>query len=91
MDKDWRFHRGEVECKRVNSHSESYSSCKAGNLRGPGGREWNDSEWDAVDLPHDYLSEATFGPDNLISHGYRERQNAWYRKSFLLDEALCRE
>ena len=88
LDFEWRFHRGDVMLASENSHAASYSGCKAGAVVGPAGKTWDDSDWRSVDLPHDYYAESDFAPENLHSHGYRSRDNAWYRKSFLLDESL---
>ena len=88
LDRSWRFHLGDIDLTVANSHSTSYASCKAGSVVGPGGRNWNERDWRRVDLPHDYFSESDFSADNLLSHGYRTRNNAWYRKSFLLDPSL---
>ena len=88
MDFDWKFHLGDVKMEIENSHRNSYESCKSGNVVGPGGKKFDDSDWRKVDLPHDYYAESDFSPENLHSHGYRTRNNAWYRKTFLLDESL---
>lgn len=88
MDFSWKFHLGEIDMAVVNSHSSSYASCKAGAQIGPGGKTWADWNWREVNLPHDYYSESDFLPENLISHGYRTRNNAWYRKTFILDDSL---
>ncbi|MBP3634240.1 MAG: DUF4982 domain-containing protein [Oscillospiraceae bacterium] len=88
MDLDWKFHRGEIERKGATSHSEAYGGCKAGGVMGPGGILYDDSNWRQVDLPHDFFAESGFSADNLISHGYRDRCNGWYRKTFRLPEEL---
>lgn len=88
MDFDWRFHLGDLKLEIENSHRNSYESCKSGNVIGAGGKKFDDRDWRRVDLPHDYLAESGFSPDNLHSHGYRTRNNAWYRKTFCLDESL---
>lgn len=88
MDLGWKFHRGEIAIKGASSHSESYTGCKAGGVAGPGGVTYDDSGWREVDLPHDYFAESGFSPDNLISHGYRDRCDGWYRKTFRLDPSL---
>ncbi len=88
LDYEWRFHRGDINMEATNSHADSYSRCKAGAVTGPAGKIWNDADWRSVDLPHDYYAESDFNENNLLSHGYRTRCNAWYRKSFLLDESL---
>ena len=89
LDYEWRFHRGDIDMEAKNSHADSYSRCKAGAVVGPAGKIWNDYDWRKVDLPHDYYAESDFNENNLLSHGYRDRCNAWYRKSFLLDESLA--
>ncbi len=88
MDFQWKFHRGEVDFKAGTSHNDSYSYSKAGGAVGPAGKIFNDADWRQVDLPHDFFTESTFSPDNLLSHGYRERCNGWYRKTFKLDSSL---
>lgn len=88
LDREWRFHLGDILKEGGNSHNQSYSSCKAGGQPGPGGNTWHDADWRVLDLPHDYFAESDFSADNLHSHGYRTRNNAWYRKSFVLDPDL---
>ena len=85
LDYAWKFHAGDIELEGSNTHAESYTSVKSGYVQGPGGKSWYDNDWRIVDLPHDYLTESGFSEDYLLSHGYRERKNAWYRKSFVLD------
>ncbi len=88
MDFQWRFHRGDVNFIEGNSHSDSYSKCKAGGVVGPAGISYSDEEWREIDLPHDFFSESEIAANNLISHGYRHRCNGWYRKTFKLDSSL---
>ena len=88
MDRSWRFHLGDVVYDIRNTHNTSYTIVKAGAAVGAAGRTWNDREWRKIDLPHDYYSESDFNEENLHSHGYRTRNNAWYRKTFLLDKEL---
>lgn len=89
MDPGWKFHRGEIVRKGAASHSEAYGGCKAGGIAGPGGLVYDDASWRLVDLPHDFFAESGFSPDNLISHGYRDRCSGWYRKTFRLPESLA--
>ncbi len=88
MDHAWKFHRGDIDTNKNNSHSADYAAAKAGNASGPAGKLWNDGEWREVELPHDYYAESEIAAENRHSHGYRSEDNAWYRKSFLLDESL---
>lgn len=87
LDFSWKFHRGDIEIPSELT-KDSYAICKSGAIVGPAGKNWDDSDWKTVNLPHDYFSESEFSPDNLQSHGYRTRDNAWYRKSFTLDSSL---
>ena len=84
LDKEWRFLPGEGEVEAQKTHSDSYNSSKAGQERGIPSLALDDSSWRVVNIPHDYFTETEFKPENLISHGYKTRHNAWYRKSFKL-------
>lgn len=86
LDGEWKFYLGEPEKFDFKSHSDSYSLCKTGGAKGPAGRNYNDESWQTVNLPHDYLAAADFAKDELLSHGFRVRRNAWYRKAFTLPE-----
>ena len=89
MDYSWKFHRGDIiRAVSKSSHSEDYGAVKAGKVTGPAGKYWIDNDWREVDLPHDYYAESEMHQDNRHSHGYRSEDNAWYRKTFLLDESL---
>ena len=89
MDMDWRFHLGDVVSEDARTHLAVYNSTKAGGAGGPATkRVFDDSEWQCVDLPHDYLTEAAFSPDAVGNHGYRLYENGWYRKTFTVDPAL---
>ncbi len=86
MDRSWKFHRGDIDLKIFHSHSIDYAAAKAGNATGAGGKDWNDTDWRVVDLPHDYYAESEMKAECRHSHGYRTEDNAWYRKRFLLPE-----
>ena len=46
---------------------------------------FDDSTWDSVDLPHDFVKLGTYSEDADAHHGYLPRDTAgWYRKSFTL-------
>ena len=92
MDKEWRFYLGDYsdEKTRANNHSAVYGGAKSGGLAGPGTKNaFDDSYWRQVDLPHDYIREADFSPDEVGNHGSRVKQNAWYRKTFAVDPSLA--
>ena len=87
MDLDWRFHIGDEVYSYNNSHAAAYGSSKSGRCGGMAGLEYADNDWKKVDLPHDYFTSQDIAPENSLPHGFRTRSNAWYRKSFLLDES----
>ena len=89
MDRDWKFHRGDIDAGVKSSHSSDYAASKAGNASGAAGRVWNESDWREVDLPHDYYAESEMLEDCRHSHGYRVEDNAWYRKNFMLPLELA--
>ncbi len=89
MDMAWRFYRGDLDIFEGSDHSTVYSRVKSGNQVGPARkRPFDDSDWQTVDLPHDYIRESAFSPDAVGVHGYKEKCNAWYRKTFTVDSAL---
>lgn len=87
LDRAWRFHLGDVPYKKYMWHDALYTVTKAASSKGAGRRDFDDSEWRIVDLPHDYVVEGAPTPDEPPSQGSLPRENAWYRRTFLLDEA----
>ena len=77
LDADWRFHRGDIP----------------GVLQDPPGREelfpssdflrpaYDDSSWQRVNVPHDYVIEGSFDPKADEAHGYLPVEPSWYRKT----------
>ena len=49
---------------------------------GPAAPDFNDSDWRAVHLPHDFVVEGTFTPKADASHGSLPTDVGWYRKTF---------
>ncbi len=88
MDKGWKFHRGHLEQPKPKGHHWVYKSVKAGAARGPAAFQYDDGNWRVVDLPHDYVVEGRFRQDmTLVSHGFLDRPEGWYRRQFLLPES----
>ncbi len=84
LDTQWKFHLGDIVSTQRNSHIDAYFSTKAGRQYNPASREWDDGEWPVVDVPHDYVVGAAFSSEEDLSHGYLTKNDAWYRKVFLL-------
>lgn len=87
MDTGWKFHRSDVELPPVLSKSLSYQLTKSERGYGPAAHDYLDWDWETVRLPHDYCVEETPDPRENECHGYLKRDNAWYRRSFRLEEA----
>lgn len=76
LDTDWKFHRGDV----------------SGVLQDPPGSQelvpttdflapaYDDSSWQKVSVPHDYIIEGAFDPKADEAHGYLPVEPGWYRK-----------
>lgn len=87
MDRAWRFHRGDIAYDKYMWHDALYSATKTASSKGAGRRDFDDSSWRIVDLPHDYVVEGTPTHKEPPSQGSLPRPNAWYRKTFRLDQA----
>jgi beta-galactosidase len=87
LDADWRFHRGDIPLPKVRGDSPTYESTKAGAARGAAAIKYDDSAWRGLDLPHDFVVEGPFDPDENPAQGYRPKGVAWYRKTLALDPA----
>lgn len=91
MDMDWRFCREDrLDSESSDtSHGAIYNSVKTGNAGGPATKKaYDDSEWEQVNLPHDYMRESEFSPEAIGNHGYHVMYNGWYRKTFAVDPSL---
>ncbi|MBQ1217364.1 MAG: hypothetical protein IIX85_05320, partial [Clostridia bacterium] len=66
MDREWKFSGGEVNLFQEDSHNVIYAQVKAGGAFGPARKKaYDDSAWQTVNLPHDYIREAEFSPDAI--------------------------
>ena len=99
FNKDWKFHLGHATdpAKDFNygtarlfaKTAENYGTCIT-----PG---FNDSSWQAVQLPHDWIVSLPFENSengDVKMHGYKpvgglypQNSIGWYRKNFFLSEA----
>ena len=48
---------------------------------------YDDSAWQKVNVPHDYIVEGTFDPKAEIQHGYLPVEPGWYRKTISIPAA----
>jgi len=87
FERGWLFHEGDIPVAPPQGHHETYLSVKAGNARGAAAVDFDDGDWAAVDLPHDWASFQPFVETANVSQGFRPRGIGWYRRRFRLDPA----
>ncbi|MGH7950556.1 MAG: beta-galactosidase GalA [Limisphaerales bacterium] len=81
LDFDWRFHRGDVP-GIAPDHSTNLDLSHLSPATDILGSGYNDSSWQKVNIPHDYIIEGTFDPkaEADSQHGCLPVEPAWYRK-----------
>ena len=99
MDRDWKFHLGDVPVSKP-----YWGWTKSGTWNQGGSRKkLDDSNWRCVNLPHDFVIEGTITPsfandfaedqpipemwsvgNTHTTRGSFKTNIAWYRKKFLL-------
>jgi len=84
LDFGWKFHLG-------NDLGLGENLAKAGSSTGPARKDFNDSGWRNIDLPHDWAIELPFDEKADGSHGFRalgagfpQNSVGWYRRTFAL-------
>lgn len=87
FDNGWRFHLGDIPFPVLITHNETYGNAKAGSASGAASPRFDDRDWRELNLPHDWVIEGSFNPNENVSQGYRARGIAWYRRNFKLSEA----
>ena len=96
LDSGWRFHFGHAnDSTRDFSFGRSGTFSKTGNFIAPGRSNYDDSDWKAVDLPHDWAVELPFQNDPALQsrgfypmgRNYPETSIGWYRRVFELPAA----
>src|SRR6266850_2463181 len=83
LDRDWRFHRGDIPGV-LPDHSTNLNLSPASALLGPA---YDDSSWQSVNIPHDYIVEGAFDPKSEKQHGYLPVEPGWYRKTISIPAA----
>jgi beta-galactosidase len=77
LDFDWRFHRGDIPGV-LPDHSTNGNLAPASEFLSPA---YNDSSWQKINVPHDYIVAGAFDPKADEAHGYLPVEPAWYRKA----------
>jgi beta-galactosidase len=73
LELGWRFHEGDIAAPAPAGHAETYLSAMAGNAIGAAAVLYDDSDWAAVRVPHDWAAAQPFVESANISQGSRPR------------------
>ena len=96
LDKGWKFAFGHAADpqKDFGCGTEYFNYLTKANSihnEGPYAQKFNDSLWQEVLIPHDWVSTLPYAPEASHSHGYKtvgwkypETSVGWYRKSFTI-------
>jgi len=101
FDKNWLFHKGDIENEFVSYKGLAYIGAKTERYhKGPAckdyfascdsyemNKEHKTETWERVDLPHDYVVGGVPKKENNCALGFLPYDNAWYRKTFFLSSA----
>ena len=97
LDKGWRFALGHAaDPKKDFGCGTEYFNylTKANSIHneGPYAAKFNDSTWQEVQIPHDWVTTLPYAPEASHSHGYKtvgwkypETSVGWYRKVLKID------
>lgn len=68
------------------NHEDVYSFSKGGAAKGPADASFDDTDWENVELPHDWVTKKPFVETASPNQGYKERGIGWYRIRFALSQ-----
>jgi beta-galactosidase len=77
LDFDWRFHPGDIPGVLLDYSTNQNLSPTSEFLSSA----YDDSSWQRVNVPHDYIVEGAFDPKADKQHGYLPVEPGWYRKT----------
>jgi beta-galactosidase len=83
LDCDWRFHRGDIPGVLLD-HSTNQNLSPASDFLDSA---YDDSSWQRVNVPHDYIVEGAFDPKAEKQHAYLPVEPGWYRKTISIPAA----
>ena len=74
LDRDWKFYNGDFELPETKTHTECYMAAKAGGAIGAASPDFDKSDWETVNLPHDWAVynefEEKWGDSPLVMQKY---------------------
>lgn len=87
LNKNWKFIEQDIcDLPKGRKHDDIYGYAKAGGAKGPAELCYDDSAWEDVILPHDWVTCHPFTLNAFPNQGYKKRGHGWYRLKFHLDE-----
>ncbi|ONI45416.1 hypothetical protein AN642_01575 [Epulopiscium sp. SCG-B10WGA-EpuloA2] len=86
MNTGYKFFEGDIGKDPIVTHQETYMMSKTVRGRGPESTSYYDADWQDVTLPHDFVINGKYSDKNNGPHGSLNRNNAWYRRYFKLEE-----
>ncbi|MDO5293855.1 MAG: beta-galactosidase GalA [bacterium] len=87
LNKGWKFTEQNLSVlPPTKNHDDVYGFSKGGAAKGPADASFDDSDWELVELPHDFVTKHEFTKEGSPNQGYKERGIAWYRMQFPLSE-----
>ncbi len=98
LDRNWRFAYGHAASDKLDfDFLRSRDLVKAGEARGAANPHFDDSNWQPINIPHDFVIDLPLdqsGDKELADHGFHsigpdhpESSVGWYRRSFDLTES----
>ncbi len=86
LNHGWKFIEKDISILPTGlQHNHVYGFAKAGAAKGPAAAIFDDSDWQSVVLPHDWVTKKAFTPEASPNHGYKQRGIGWYRLKFNLE------
>lgn len=87
LNRGWKFLCQDISVlPESRTHDAVYEYAKSGGARGPAMSGFDDSAWQPVTLPHDWVTQQEFRENAVTNHGSKERGIGWYRICFCLEE-----
>lgn len=81
---EWEFHLGELPTKRELTPSDYHIIAEAGGALHK--YDMDAVSWEAVSVPHDWLTHLTYNENASAMNGYKKLGVGWYRKRISLGE-----
>lgn len=87
MNRGWKFIEKDFSVlTSTKKHNDIYAFAKGGAAKGPAEAGFDDSMWQSVELPHDWVTGKDFTEQGIPNQGYKERGCGWYRMKFALEQ-----